>query len=300
MSLTFRPAGLADSFTAFKIFGQAVADLVRRLNLSAVAEGDDPAVLAGFWQKRQSLFEHLARTADQFWLAEDGGEAIGYARSILRDGVRELTEFFVLPDRQSAGVGRALLDRALPPDEAARRVIIATSDARALARYLKAGVYARFPVYYFSRPPEQVAVPTDLVIEPITAPAQAIETLAAIDQAVLGHRREVDHTWLLDQNQGYLYYREGQPVGYGYSGASHGPFALLHPADFPAVLAHAESLAAAAGHDFGVEAPLINRAAVDYLLSRGCRMEAFFAFFMSDAPFGRFENYLFTSPPFFM
>jgi GNAT superfamily N-acetyltransferase len=156
MSLTFRPATLDDSFTVFKIFETSITDLSRRLGVMAITEGDDPAVLAELWQRRQPLFEHLARTADQFWLAEQAGQAVGYARSIIREEVRELTEFFVLPGQQSAGVGRELLARAFPPDKVARRVIIATSDPRALARYLKTGVYARFPIYYFSRPPEVV------------------------------------------------------------------------------------------------------------------------------------------------
>lgn len=300
MSLTFRPATLADPLTIFKIFETSIKDLSRRLGVMAITGGSDPTVLEGLWQRRHALFEHLARTADGFWLAEQAGQAIGYARSIRRGEVCELTDFFILPGHQSAGVGRELLARAFPRDGAAHRVIVATSDSRAIALYLKTGVYARFPIYYFSRSPETVTTATDLTIEPATASVPVIETLANLDQAVLGHRRDVDHLWLLTQRQGYLYYRAGQPVGYGYVSDSSGPFALLHEADFPAVLAHAESQAAAAGHPFGVEVPLVNRAAVDYLLSRGFQMDTFFAFFMSDAPFGRFENYLFTSPPFFM
>lgn len=300
MSLTFRPATIDDSYTVYQIFEAAITDFSQRFGVMAITGGGDPGVIEQLWQRRQPLFEHLARTADQFWLAEQAGQAIGYARSIMRDGVRELTEFFVLPGQQSAGVGRDLLARAFPPDKAARRVIIATSDPRALARYLKTGVYARFPIYYFSRPPEAIEAATDLTIEPVTASTATIETLAALDTSVLGHRRDVDHLWLLGQRQGYLYYRDRRPVGYGYLGSGSGPFALLNEHDFPAVLAHAESQAAIAGHTFGVETPLVNRAAVDYLLRRGCQMEAFFAFFMSDVPFGRFENYLFTSPPFFM
>lgn len=300
MSLTFRPASVADSPTIFQIFEASIMDLSRRQGVMAVTGGNDPAMLESLWQHRGSLFEHLARTADQFWLAERAGQAIGYARSIRRGQMRELTDFFVLPIEQSAGVGRELLARAFPRDGAAHRVIVATSDSRAVALYLKAGVYARFPIYYFSRSPEAVTLATDLIVEPIAASPQVIEMLAALDLAVLGHRRDADHLWLLTQRQGYLYYRDRQPVGYGYVSASSGPFALLHETDFPAVLAHAESQAAAAGHPFGVEVPLVNRAAVDYLLSRGFQMDSFFAFFMSDAPFGRFEQYLFTSPPFFL
>ena len=78
------------------------------------------------------------RPATRWWFAEDEatGEAIGYARSILRDGVRELTEFFVLPEAQGAGVGRGLLARAFPADGARHRAIVATMDPRAIARYL--------------------------------------------------------------------------------------------------------------------------------------------------------------------
>src|SRR6185295_12550360 len=113
-------------------------------------------------ERRRPLFEHLARSAEEFWIAEEAGDAIGYARSILRDNALELTEFFVLPGRQSAGVGRELLARAFPKDDVAHRSIIATTDARAQGRYLRAGVYPRFPIYYFGAPPRPVAEPSDL------------------------------------------------------------------------------------------------------------------------------------------
>jgi GNAT superfamily N-acetyltransferase len=300
MPLTYRPATLTDSYTVYQIFLQSLLDLGQRLGVMAITAGDNPEVMQQLWETRRPLFEHLARTAEHFWLAESDGQAVGYARSILRDGVRELTEYFVVPGQQSAGVGRELLRRAFPAEGARRRVIIATSDLRAQARYLKAGVYPRFPNYYFSRPPEAVQVTTDLTFEPVSAASEVLKTLAALDAVLLDHRRDVDHAWLLETRQGYVYRRGGEAVGYGYTGYSSGPFALLHTSDFPAVLAHAETDAAARGHTFGVEVPMLNRAAVDYLLWRSCRMDAFISFFMSDAPFGRFENYVLPSPPFFM
>ena len=299
MPMTFRPGTLADSYTVYDIFQQAMLDLSQRLGVMAITGGNEPTVLAQLWERRRPLFEHLARTADQFWLAESDGQAIGYARSILRDGVRELTEFFVRPGQQSAGVGRELMARTFPTGGAKHRTIIATLDVRAQARYFKVGVYSRFPIQYFSRQPEAVDVATDLTVEPIAAAPEVIDALGALDAALLGHRRDVDHAWLLTDRQGYLYRRNGQPVGYGYAGQRSGPFALLNESDFPAVLAHAETQAAARGEDFGVEAPSINRAAIDYLLSRGYQIDPFVALFMSDAPFGQFENYICTSPPFF-
>jgi GNAT superfamily N-acetyltransferase len=41
------------------------------------------------------------------------GSVVGYARSLERGGLVELTEFFVHPGLQAKGVGRALLARTL-------------------------------------------------------------------------------------------------------------------------------------------------------------------------------------------
>lgn len=298
--VSYRRGNLADSRDVYDVFVAAIVDLSERLNVMAITGAQDSEVRKKLWQRRKPLFDHLARTAHQFWLAESGGKAVGYARSILRAGVWELTEFFVLPQRQSAGVGRDLLQRVLPGEEVRHKVIIATPDVRAQARYLKLGVYPRFPLTYFSREPEDVTEKTDLAFVEATPTPATLSALRKIDRQTVGHDHDEDHVWLLAEREGYLYVRGGDVVGYGYTGQSSGPFALLDEADFPAVLAHAESLAARHGRKFGVEAPLINRAAITYLLSRGYQMDSFFAFFMSEAPFGQFERYLFPSPPFFM
>lgn len=300
MPITYRPGALDDSKTVFDIFQTSLTDFGQRAGLMPITGGDDPAVIASLWDTRKPLFDHLTRTAEQFWIAEQDGRAVGYARAILRDGVRELTEFFVLPGRQSGGIGRELLARTFLPDGAKHRVIVATTDSRALARYLKAGVYPRFPIYYFSRRPEPAIVPTDLTFEPLAESPDTFDALREIDLVLFGHRRDIDHAWLMNDRNGFIYRRNGQVVGYGYTGGRRGPFALLDAADFPAVLAHAESCVHALGLDAaGFEVPLVNAAAVQYLLSRGYQLDTFFAFFMTDAPFGKFENYIAASPPFF-
>ncbi|MBI3168791.1 MAG: hypothetical protein HYZ22_09955, partial [Chloroflexi bacterium] len=50
----------------------------------------------------------------------------------------------------------------------------------------------------------------------------------------------------------------------------------------------------------GFEAPTVNTAAIDYLLNRGYRLEGFMGSIMSEEPFGKFENYLLSSPPYFL
>lgn len=296
MTITYRKGTVEDSHAVFQVFVESIMDLSERMNVTAITNGRDPQVMQSLWQKRQSMFEFLAKDAAQFWLAEQDGKVIAYARSIEHDGLMDLTEFFVSPKNQSAGVGRELLARTFQSRTAQYRVIVATTDDRALARYLKAGVYARFPIKYFSRKAERVDVKTDLAFEPLQTDHH-MPDLNRLDRAVIGHARPVVHRWVATDREGFVYRRKGEVVGYGYSG---GPFALLNDNDFPAVLAHAESLAAEQGKSFGVETPLVNRRAIQYFLDHKYEMDSFTVLFMSNEPFGKFENYLCFSPIFFM
>ena len=300
-SIIYRKGNESDSYPVFHIFEQSIADLAKRMGSNVSSSIPDPDTLARTWQERQSLYHHLARTADQFWVAERGGQPIGFSRSIVRDSLHELTELFVLPNQQSSGIGRELISRAFSTNGYAHRSIIGTSDTRAQVLYLKAGVYPRFPIYYFGRKPEVISLSSDLSFQPFNVSSENLEILGSLDEALLGHRRDLDHIWLLKDRSGYFYYRNGQPVGYGYLGCSNGPFALINPKDFPVVLAHAESIAAHNQREkFGLEIPSINEMTIDYLLSRRFKMDDFVTFMMTDKPFGRFENYILTNPPFFM
>jgi GNAT superfamily N-acetyltransferase len=301
-AVVYRTGAPEDSYAVFRVFEESLTDLVRRMGEAGPMSWDDPAALAKMWEERRSLYEHLADTTRHFVIAEREGRIIGFARSICRDGVQELTELFVLPAAQGSGVGRELLVLAFPVAGPRRRCIVASPDVRANALYLKSGVYPRFPVCYFGHTLELADVKTDLAFMPLpqSPSPDHLSMLAEIDRAILDHRRDEDHRWLAHDRQGYLYLRGGKPTGYGYTGKRNGPFALLDQRDFPGVLAHAERAAAGKWDHFGFEAPMINTVVVDYALARGFRMDSFTAWFMSDAPFGKFENYILTSPPFFM
>lgn len=301
MTITFRRGTIDDSQTVYEIFGAALFDLSERQGVMAITGADDPKVRAELWTRRRPLFEHLARTAYEFWIAEDDGQAVGYARSILRDNMLELTEFFVVPSVQSAGVGRELLARAFPLIENTHRVIVATTDVRALVRYLKAGVVPRLPEMYWTRAPQDVLVETDLEFVLTQNSPETLSQLAKLDRAVLGHTRAVDHLFLMETRTLYFYHRRGQVVGYGYLAPGSGPMAVLDAADFPAILAHAERHAFAQGlEEIGFDVPMINRAAIDHLLARHYELDAFVALMMSDVPFGKLENYVLTAPAFFI
>ena len=286
----------------FDIFARSIADLSERLGMGGEDNfWADPEIVENQWQRRRGLLDHLARTAYRFWVAEEDGKIIGYARATMHDGIWELTEYFVLPGSQSAGLGRELFERTLPDEPARHRIILATTDVRAQARYLKSGVYPRFSIQYLYRKPETVQLESDLVPERIHSTPETVAALGEIDQALFDFRRDPDHLFLLNDREAYLWRRDGQPVGYSYFGNGTGPMAVLNEDDMPALIAHAERAATAAGAgQFGMELPMINRAAVDWLLGRGYRIEPFVVLGMTDSPFGKFENYICTSPPFFM
>jgi GNAT superfamily N-acetyltransferase len=299
MSITYRKGTIEDSFAVLRVFTKAIVDLGERTNVMPITGGNDPEVLNSLWERRGPLFEFLAKDCAHFWVAEKDGEIIAYARSIEHGGLLELTEFFVLPDQQSAGVGRELLSRAFPVANERYRTIVATLDERALYRYMNAGVYARFPIKYFYRNAEKVDTSTDLRIEPMQHEIH-LEEMNKIDQQIVGHVREAIHRWVISIRKGFVYKRSGEIVGYGYVGSHGGPFALLDENDFPAVLAHAESTVAETGGEFGVETPFINRGAIRYFLERKYRMDSFTVLLMSNEPFGKLENYLCFTPIFFM
>jgi GNAT superfamily N-acetyltransferase len=277
-------------------------DLTRRMGIPESQNiFAEPNFLQDLLQRRGTLFEFLAATAEQFWIAEEGDKIVGYARALMSDGVRELSEFFVLPELQGRGVGRELMARTFPKQGARRRVIMASTDTRAQVRYLKSGVYPRFAIQYLFRKPERRNIETDLLFKPAPNTPDTIAAMRTIDAAVLDFVRDEIHEFLLNGRKAYLYQRGEQVVGYGYMGKGTGPIALLDGSDFPAVLAHAENDAAERGErEFGISLPLINRAATDHMLEHKFNLEGFVVLFMSDEPFGRFENYAISSPDYFL
>jgi GNAT superfamily N-acetyltransferase len=303
MSTTYRPGTLDDMRPVFDMFRQSLKDLLLRKGWAADETWwQKPEEVDWTWSTWQDLLAFLTINAEQYWVAENDGQIIGFARSFLDDNVRELTEFFVRPGTQSAGVGRGLLERAFPATGAQIKCILATTDVRAQTLYLKNGVYPRFVIQTLYREPEAITLETDLVFKPITNTPEIISALRTIDHHVLSFERDRFHQFLADYRKGFLFYRNEQPVGYGYFGIDAvGPIALLQESDYPAILAYAENEAFKIGWKrFGVELPMINRSAVDYLLSRGYRLENFRMLFMSNEPFGNFEKYIVAKPAFLL
>lgn len=280
----------------FGVFKEALRDLGDRRGVATIT-GDDALADDALWRERRSLFRHLAATARAFWVAEQGEEIIGYGRSARREDLILLTEFFVAPRAHGMGIGRDLLERTFPGPGDYDRALLSTLEVPAMASYLKAGLNGYFPVKYFSTDaPQARGRPDGLEIEELAHSEHSLDRLERVDREILGHSRRVDHEWFLNDRQGFLYLRRGRTLGYGYVGAHSGPFAALDGEAWPAVLTHAETVAARRGHGLGLEIPLVNRPAIQHVLDRSYRMSAFTAVLMADRRFGRFEDYIVTDP----
>jgi GNAT superfamily N-acetyltransferase len=108
-------------------------------------------------------YSHLVRTDPEgAWIAEDERGVAGAALALWREGLWGLSLLVVRPDLQSAGLGRALLERAHAYAEGARgRVILASADPRALRAYSRLGLTLH-PCAAAKGTPRGVAAPADV------------------------------------------------------------------------------------------------------------------------------------------
>jgi GNAT superfamily N-acetyltransferase len=290
-----RPATPADSRACFDVFRRSLGDLLRRTGHPAAERVATGAAM--LWPAYEGIFEHLAATAGQWWIAEDpDGRVAGYARSTQRGDVVELTEFFVAPEVRIAGIGRALLERAFAPDLGAHRAIIATVDAPAVALYLRFGVHHRATGVDLTARPRAVDLPAGYDVAEAT-----LDELLEMEARLLGHGRPEDLAFMLRDRPAIVLRRGGRAVAYAFLANSYGyagPVAALDPADLPAALAHVEAAAHAAGVDqLDLTVPLAARTAVDWLLGeRGFRIDPFYCLFFADGPWARLDRYLPFNP----
>jgi GNAT superfamily N-acetyltransferase len=261
---------------------------------------------AEWWASGERMHRFLAAKAAEWWVAEDqdSGTLIGYARSIERGGLLELTEFFVLPTNQSRGVGRALIERAFPAGRGDIRSIIATTDVRAISRYYAAGTVARFPILTIGGVPARAEASGDLTPRRLDGDSEAdLRRVCELERSIVEFARgEPELRWLLEEREGYVYLRGYQAVGFAFVGKDGtGPIAALDPADLRGILLHVEDRAASLETEkLEFQLPGPNEIAMRHLLSRGFRIDPWVNLLMSNRPFGRFDRFIGFGPPVFL
>jgi GNAT superfamily N-acetyltransferase len=93
------------------------------------------------------------------WVATDGGDVIGSALALRREGLWGLSLIVVDPEQQSSGVGRRLLDAALTYAEGCDlAIILASHDPRAMRSYATSG-FDLYPQVGGSGEPDRKALP---------------------------------------------------------------------------------------------------------------------------------------------
>ncbi len=234
MSPVCRPAR-ADDLAA------ADALVVSSINELTVRHGFGPMATAG-----ASSFQLFSLRDDPagLWVAEEGGEIVGFAWSWVCGDLWFLAQLFVDPARQGQGIGLALLERTLGHAEASGAVhkvlITFTFNRVSQGLYIRHGLFPRMPIYFFKAARERVsrALPeAPLQTVAIDGGAATMAKLAEIDVGAIGVSREKHHRFLLDDpaTRGVMFCAGNEAIGYAYigSGGHIGPLAVLPPPGLP-------------------------------------------------------------------
>ena len=321
MSLSYRLAEPVDAAVASHIVTEALSDL-------AVRQGRPPFTAPA--DHATPALRHVVETdGGRFWVAVAEGHPVAFGSAWERGGERGRLGYcsglFVAPEWQGKGVGRRLFELAMEGLPAAGGVAALTSSA---ANPISNGLYARhgiFPLHallYLTGPLASFATkprpadggeprsaddgeprPADggrLTAEPVAA--GHLDELRAIDDAVLGVDRTLEHRWLLGRadSPGWLFRRRERAIGYAYLGGDGtegagalGPIATLRPQDQPALLRFAlAELAARGASEATVAVPGPNIAAQRLLWTAGFTFPAATGLLCASRPFGRFDRYL--------
>lgn len=168
--------------------------------LDSFAPGEVPA-----------LYRHGQDNGETLVALEDG-VPVGFSVGYHRDGTWFLGEFFVLPETQSSGIGRALLERAKPAHQHCSTV--STSDLRAQALYARSGMTPLWPSFQLRGEKGRIRVESSDGYE--VAVTALGPTMRAWDTAVSGRNRPEDLEFLLQGWNGLYLWVEcaGRLAGY--------------------------------------------------------------------------------------
>ena len=185
------------------------------------------------WSHHAQARYHLQNTAcSSFWLAEEkqrftSPRVVGYARSVVREGVWCLTEFFVLPGHHRQGIGGALLACCMEEGDAFgvdTRLVLASQHPAADSLYVrKLGCYPRLPMVMLVGSLSRLHPPTGeapkivettlpfvdpvmsrqaaqtvgeiLRAEPLILTPEVTEAIDALDRRIVGYARPQEHAF---------------------------------------------------------------------------------------------------------
>jgi len=196
----FRPAREADLRPMYEVFYQnEVLDTPH-----PPPPGDVP-----------SYMQHVLQTGT-LHVAEQDGKILAFAGAITRSNITFLTDLFVHPSHQSAQLGKTLLQTVLPPDDRVH-CTSSSSDPRALALYIRAGMLPQWPHFALRLEKPAHGMPLTPEIEIIKADPTD-PALVQWDTQISGRLRPSDHQYWVREERAVPVWlrRQGQTVGYAY------------------------------------------------------------------------------------
>jgi GNAT superfamily N-acetyltransferase len=300
----FRPARPEDLDTCREIWRDGLNDYLGRMNQPLIPiEADSITRLHG----------HLRTTDPERFIlatrrASDGSERIvGFVSAIRREQLWFLSMLFVRPADQGSGVGRSLLARVLPDDDAILATATDSAQPISNALYASLGMVPRMPLYSAVGRPERRGgfepLPAGITVEPIAASrytddAATAAHVDAIDREILGFARADDHRLLaLEGRHGFLYRSGRDTVAYAFASESGrtGPVAALDETLLAPVLGHLLSAIVPRGAS-AIWAPGAAGDTFVQLLRAGFRLEGSPVLVCWTRPFADFSRYLPISP----
>ena len=296
-AITYRRAVPDDADRAYEVFRTALNDYRARAGQGLIPEESDQG--PGF-------LHALRHDGERCWVAERRGDVVAWGAAILRGDWWFLSSLFVLPEAQGVGVGAELLERARAgaPARGVFATLTDTLQPVSNTLYARRGMLPREALLEFAGPPRSGAAlaaaaprPRLGTLEPERLTAAALPELQAVDLAVLGFERTVDHRFYLGEGgrRGWLFRRAGRAVAYALYRPTGwiGPLASLRAADVEPVLRFVLAEVAALGLEkVKADVPASCAEAQRVLWDAGLVYGAPPGLVLASRPFGRLDRYL--------
>ena len=217
-SVTLRFATDADHEACAQIFSRSFRALHREQGFTDHA---DPADELSFM--REAMAHFGATDPELQWVADEGGEVVGFSSAWRRERQWFLGFLFIDPEAQGRGIGRSLLEKVLPPENERPDLVMSTvvesTQPVSQGLYASYGMVPRTPMPLMIGRPRGDELPDTLPRGVEAEPIDEVDPdeIAAFERINLGYSRGPHHTWIATEDAaGFAYRRRGRLAAYGY------------------------------------------------------------------------------------